>query len=203
MPYCDGVDLALRPHKAVLQGLLLGKDLKNRKIPAKIYLESQNKPLETTIVPFVGCLSISERAQIANWFEHHITDGDRTLRRFWIGLLPIAHAFTVYIAEQLTSNAKFTGRTDDERIEEAWNIQFGAAPPLDIDVDVDRECLQRLEEEMFEVSEHAGVAGNYQWGLDAGDHQNWDPYANLPEHWNHGDRTGGDSELEVCNMCFY
>ena len=58
MPYCNEVDLALTPAKAILQGLLLGKDLKNRNLPARKYLESQNKPLKSTIVPYVGCLSI-------------------------------------------------------------------------------------------------------------------------------------------------
>jgi hypothetical protein len=29
------------------------------------------------------------------------------------------------------------------------------------------ESLERLEEEMFEPSVLAGIAGNYQWGLDA------------------------------------
>lgn len=50
---------------------------------------------------------------------------------------------------------------------------------------------------MFEVSNRAGVAGNFQWGLDAGDHQYWSPYRDLPEYWNYGDRDGDDSELEV------
>ncbi|GLB45355.1 hypothetical protein LshimejAT787_2200180 [Lyophyllum shimeji] len=48
-----------------------------------------------------------------------------------------------------------------------------------------------------EVSLRAGIAGHYQWGLDAGDHQDdWDPYAGIPEHWNHNDRDGSDTELE-------
>jgi hypothetical protein len=38
-------------------------------------------------------------------------------------------------------------------------------------VDVDKESLERLEEEMFQRSVLAGIAGNYQWGLNAGDHQ--------------------------------
>ncbi|KAG6824380.1 hypothetical protein H0H93_002099, partial [Arthromyces matolae] len=58
-------------------------------------------------------------------------------------------------------------------------------------------CLNRLEEEMFERSLRAGISGHYQWGLDAGDHQNaWDPYLGLPEEWNHGDRPGDDAELQ-------
>ena len=72
----------------------------------------------------------------------------------------------------------------------AWRIQ------VDDDVDllwqevyVEHECLAKMEEEMFEHSQVAGIAGEYQWGLDAGDHQNaWNPYDGLPDHWIHTDR---------------
>ncbi|KAF9455269.1 hypothetical protein BDZ94DRAFT_1149587, partial [Collybia nuda] len=70
-------------------------------------------------------------------------------------------------------------------------------PSIWTDIDVDRDCLARLEEEMFERSAQAGIAGHFQWGLDAGDHQDcWNPYSDTPEHWNHGDREGSDGELE-------
>ena len=47
-------------------------------------------------------------------------------------------------------------------------------------------------------SERAGKAGNRQWGLDVGDHQDgWDVYAGLPEHWNHGDGADSEGETEV------
>jgi len=55
------------------------------------------------------------------------------------------------------------------------------------------------EEAIFETSLQAGPTGHSQWGLDTGTHQNsWNPYSNLPAHWNHGDREGNDSELQVC-----
>ncbi|KAH9475210.1 hypothetical protein JR316_0012321 [Psilocybe cubensis] len=54
-------------------------------------------------------------------------------------------------------------------------------------LDVDLEALASLEEEMFEVSSRAGLAGNYQWGLDAGEPQGWFPYAGVPDYYNHGD----------------
>ena len=53
---------------------------------------------------------------------------------------------------------------------------------------------------MFEQSAAAGEAGWYQWGLDAGDHQeNWDPYSKVPGDWNIGDFYPEDNEelLEV------
>jgi hypothetical protein len=65
-----------------------------------------------------------------------------------------------------------------------------------MDVDVDKECLEVLEEEMFEKSARAGIAGHYQWGLDVGDHHYWYPYSGAWK-WDHRDREGSESELEV------
>ena len=67
---------------------------------------------------------------------------------------------------------------------QAWEIQFMGTP-------------ERLEEEMFGVSCRAGIAGNYQWGLDPRYHDNWNLYANLPTQWKVGDYAGGEEELEV------
>jgi hypothetical protein len=103
----------------------------------------------------------------------------------------------IYISVHLKSEPKYKNLTEDELLIEAWKLQMSAIPSVDANVDVERECLERLEAEMFEVSARADVAGNYQWGLHAGQHQDWDPYSSLPEHWNHRDREGSDSEEEV------
>ena len=51
---------------------------------------------------------------------------------------------------------------------------------------------------MFEQSKRVGVAGHFQWGLDAGTHQDgWDPYNMLPTEWDHGDWDGSETELKV------
>jgi len=80
-----------------------------------------------------------------------------------------------------------------------WKIQVKCRPEfLWQEVDVEHECLGRLEEEMFECSQVAGIAGDYQWGLDAGDYQDlWNPYAGLPDHWSHADRPESDDESHV------
>jgi hypothetical protein len=50
---------------------------------------------------------------------------------------------------------------------------------------------------MFERSQAAGIAGEYQWGLDVGDHQDaWNPYDGLPYHWIHADRLENDDDDE-------
>ncbi|KAJ7450187.1 hypothetical protein FB451DRAFT_1052528, partial [Mycena latifolia] len=51
---------------------------------------------------------------------------------------------------------------------------------------------------LFENSMRVARAGNQQWGRDMGPHQgSWNPYTNIPTHWNHEDRDEIDSELEV------
>lgn len=56
-------------------------------------------------------------------------------------------------------------------------------------VDVDHKVVCLLEKAMFEHSKESGAAGNWQWGLDAGDHQErWVPYLDLPQDWAPGDR---------------
>jgi hypothetical protein len=74
----------------------------------------------------------------------------------------------------------------------AWDYQFHTTSAEWSIGDVDLESLQVLEERMFEVSKEAGQAGYWQWGLDAGDHQDgWFVYGCHPSECNRGD---GDFE---------
>lgn len=119
------------------------------------------------------------------------------MRRLWLGQLPIAHAFTIYIAAHLASSTKYSALSRDKLLRKGWEAQLTGVPSLLMDVEVDKDCLAQLEEEMFEVSKRAGIAGYYQWGFDSGDHQYWWPYADLPEHWNHGDYDENETQLVV------
>lgn len=203
MSFSSDVDHVLAPTKDVLKKLLVNPDKTGRRnIPAKTWLQEREKSLTNTLVPFASRLTIIERAMIANWFEIKICGGDQTLRKDWIGRLPIAHAHTVYLAHKLKAELKDEdGKplTGNKLLDEAWEIQTkGTERDLLSDVDVDRDCLQILEELMFERSARAGVAGNYQWGLDVGENQDsWDVYGGLPPHWNHEDRDESEGELEV------
>ena len=143
---------------------------------------------------------------MANWFDIFVTERVPVLRTEWLGLLPLAHALTLLIAfrlkmaEDLENPAKSTRKTVDF-IRAAWKIQYEARKPPYYDVDVDKDCLGRLEELMFERSERAGIAGNCQWGLDAGDHQErWNPYRGNPESWDHRDHVDSEGEIEVRHL---
>uniref|UniRef100_A0A0W0G3V3 Uncharacterized protein n=1 Tax=Moniliophthora roreri TaxID=221103 RepID=A0A0W0G3V3_MONRR len=50
--------------------------------------------------------------------------------------------------------------------------------PLPKKFDVDHDSLRKLEEKMFDMSKEVGPAGNEQWSLDVGCHQDdWHPNA--------------------------
>ncbi|THU97222.1 hypothetical protein K435DRAFT_663093, partial [Dendrothele bispora CBS 962.96] len=68
--------------------------------------------------------------------------------------------------------------------------------------DVDLEAITILERIMFDQSEKAGQAGNQQWGLDAGPHEDgWNPYIDDP-FASEAKRQGSDSELQVIHGLF-
>ncbi|KAK0479331.1 hypothetical protein IW261DRAFT_1420054 [Armillaria novae-zelandiae] len=85
----------------------------------------------------------------------------------------------------------------------AWlDIQKKKPPCLGMpaSVDVDMEALCILEDRMFDRSEDAGIAGNFQWGLDVGMHQdNWCPWKFGGENGK-GVREGTESELESLHL---
>jgi hypothetical protein len=201
IPYTAEINRALQPHIKSLQDLLVNpKVADTRLVPAKGWLGKRD-PLRT-LIPCVGNLSVEDRARIANWFETHVAI-DKTLRNHWLGLLPLAHTHTLFIASQLISKppqkTNIKELSQEKLLEMAWEIQEkGDEALLWKGVDVECECLARLEEEMFERSQAAGIAGDYQWGLDAGDHQEaWNPYAGLPAHWHHDDGFGSGDESRI------
>jgi len=190
----------LTPWEPILKRLLDAPDTVDAdEVPAKAWLEETTKKkrnINKELVPYVGSLPLTIRAQISNWFDAKI-GRDKKKRQQWLGRLPIAHAYTIYIAMNLKADRGNETLTNDELLEKAWKAQFSGTPSVLMDVDVDKDCLYILEEEMFERSARAGIAGHCQWGLDAGEHDDWDPYAGSPSSFNHGDRIGSDSELEV------
>ncbi|EDR06399.1 uncharacterized protein LACBIDRAFT_328726 [Laccaria bicolor S238N-H82] len=195
IPYSEEINKILSPFKKLLKKLFTcygPDDVKSEIILARDWLENGKKPLQTSLVLYCGALSIVQRAQIANWFLCHISKNAET----WLGRLPLAHAFTLYSAEHIKNEPKFKVLTQPEIINEAWRIQFTSIPSVLFDIDVEHEALENLETEMFEVSRAAGIDGRlYQWGLDTGHHQDWDPYARM-EDLNHQDCPGDDDDLQ-------
>jgi len=200
VPHNQQIHEALKPSEAILQQIFdAPATVESEDVPAKAWLEDKKKNITSELVPYVGSLSLVERAQISNWFEVNISK-DKKCRHIWLGRLPIAHAYTVYISTLLKADPKNAQLSNQQLISKAWNMQFSGTPSVLEDVDIDKDCLGMLEEEMFEKSTRAGIAGHWQWGLDAGDHHYWNPYAGSPWSWDHKDREGSDGELEVMSF---
>jgi len=198
----------MSPSIEILKAVLNDPESQNsRLVPAKAWLESQKMNIRTGLVRYMGNLPVIERAQLTNWFETHVALGNKNLRLQWFGRLPIAHACTLFIVAHLRTGrwTRATFKNETEMLDYAWKIQT-EDPPLEKvfhNIDVDKECLERLEEEMFERSALAGSAGNFQWGLDVGHHQEgWNPYDGTPIDWNHEDRESSEGEHEVCCQRF-
>jgi len=102
---------------------------------------------------------------------------DKSIQRH-IGLAPFGHAITLFITSRLQN---LDMEDEANLVRQAWEMQVVDVEELWYAVDIGKECLERLEEEMFGESEQAGIAGHRQWGLDAGDHQNGrDPHLGTP-----------------------
>jgi hypothetical protein len=105
----------------------------------------------------------------------------------------------------MTKDPVFEALPPSDMLQKAWVAQLTGTPSILGEVDVDRECLEQLEEEMFERTHRTGPSGNFQWGLDAGHHQDgWNPYYGVPETWEGNlnlklgkTRDGSEAEIEV------
>jgi len=141
-PYGAEVDKALAPALDDLRDILLSPDnVPSESVPAKKWLEDQKKSLTKTLIPYVGALSVSERAQIANWFETHISLTKDT-RVLWLGRLPIAHAHTVFIAFRIHQDPHYKTLTTSELFSKAWEVQLTGALMILSSIDVDAEYME-------------------------------------------------------------
>ncbi|KAJ7698840.1 hypothetical protein B0H16DRAFT_1349348, partial [Mycena metata] len=216
-PYTNEVENALRPHVKTLETLLLDPDAQHKGVPAATYSNAMKRAktqkggemLKHGAVTYAGGLGITDRARIANWFHHNVP-GAKDSPIKWFGCMPLAHAFTILIAyrnqeeilDKIQDSAHYSGMDRQAAIFDiAWDLQ---RTPTALLPDIDHECLNFFEERLFEHSLAAGRAGNQQWGLDVGTHQeNWSPYINIPAEWNHDDRDNeSESELLVRFIIF-
>ncbi|OBZ71602.1 hypothetical protein A0H81_08563 [Grifola frondosa] len=215
-PFTKEIDQTLTPHIGLLAelfktpGVLDDAEVRMRfeGIPVLEYIWNLSDPRESEkngVVLFSGDLPVVDQACIANWFSRRVPNAACT-RDLWFARFPLAHAFTLIILarrrEEFEHLAEFpSSRSKEEQtkylLRAAWQHQYTArAVPFTV-VDVDKECLSLLEERMFTDSVETGRAGNQQWGLDKGTHQNrWNPYVNLPSQWSYQPYEGSDSELQ-------
>jgi len=108
-----------------------------------------------------------ERAQIANWFETYV-GLTKEARVLWMTRLPIAHAHTIFIAFRIRKDPRYKTLQIPDLFRKAWEVNLTGVPTIVKEVDVDKEYVESLEEEIFENMDRTGVSGNEQWGLDVG-----------------------------------
>ncbi|GBE90256.1 hypothetical protein SCP_1901050 [Sparassis crispa] len=215
-PFTEEIDRILTPHIHVLSALLNSpEEVDSTSVPVLQYLRSDagsdgaksvqspgnkslGKPTKTSevdsrfrqhpavrsgMVPHTGDLDIVEQARINNWFYLKVPASRKR-----------DHFTQVPEFRSIGSAADQTAFI----LSQAWAYQVAMAHGPHEAKDVDQEALELLEGRMFEISQAAGRAGYYQWGLDAGHHQDdWEPYKDLRSMWNHYDAEFSESELQT------
>ncbi|EIW84332.1 hypothetical protein CONPUDRAFT_142660 [Coniophora puteana RWD-64-598 SS2] len=201
----------LLPHVERLCQLWMSPDSVNPDdFPVMEYVRSYRKPKNNFgqyNIPHTGDLTTLEQAQIANWFYCHVTQSSKESIHVlsWLECAPLAHAYTIVVAhkkrQQFHSSPSFnTSLPEKEQVRlifrMAWTDLSLYSSQLD-PTDVDRECLGQLEDRMFQKTYDAGLAGNDQWGLDAGSHQHgWNPYAGVRNVLEDEDEEGSETECQ-------
>ncbi|ESK87120.1 hypothetical protein Moror_11896 [Moniliophthora roreri MCA 2997] len=111
----------------------------------------------------------------------------------WVVNGTLQHAFTLWIEHRDRIEFKSDSACPVEKQEHEQFVRQQAfrrlmeytgcsedGSPLPQTFDVDRDSLAQLEQKMFDMSKEAGAAGNWQWGLDVGCHQDdWHPNAHF------------------------
>ncbi|KAL1715944.1 hypothetical protein EV715DRAFT_293655 [Schizophyllum commune] len=227
-PYSSEVHNALSPHRQTLILIFMhghaGDNLQLAKIPCIQWLRSSSttsapgsqtlgESKRNGLVPFEGPLHPEDRARIANWISKNIPEAQANSLE-WFGKALMAHAQTIFLSQQRKQSiirslgdsypsgpgcaAKRVRALQDAAWEifrtERWS-EAHAVPGVDIDL----ECLALLERKILESSEEAGRAGNWQWGLDVGEHQHgWHPYEDLSARWGSPRAPDTDRDNEEC-----
>ncbi|KAJ7599632.1 hypothetical protein C8J56DRAFT_1019262 [Mycena floridula] len=158
---------------------------------------------------FLEDLSIKDCAGINNWFASIPAIKERNID--WLESLAICHARTLLIMAR--KRPEFLCEPDCPVIEAGeeeklyrfllidkswWEQERLHSPGTLCIVHVIWESVQDLEERMFEYSDAAGWARNYQWGRDAGTHQNnWDPYITIHPQGEYKAYVEGESDMEL------
>lgn len=147
--------------------------------------KSKLPALQAGLVPLSDDLDTISHAQVHNWIWLNVPGAKSTFHE-WVAKQVVGHAITLLLAQRLRSETNPEGEEESSLIQRAWNVQLksGDMGKKITSQDVDLECLRDFERRIFDATKQAGQAGYFQWGLDAGDHQEaWDPYDSVPEDW--------------------
>ncbi|KAK7434743.1 hypothetical protein VKT23_020021 [Stygiomarasmius scandens] len=186
LSFSSEVSTALMPHRDILSQLTFSSpNAIFPDVPAFSWALRQ----KGKVVPFTGLISVEDQARINDWFRSNIPQAS-SCEHHWVAGIAIGHARTLFVASQHRAEivSEFDGDfSESDVIKAAWKrlVHFTGKDeegvPLIDAVDVDLEALKVLEYYIFSLGVDAGEAGNKQWGLDVGMHENdwnpWDVYA--------------------------
>jgi len=164
---------------------------------------------------YTGGLLDTEVAAINNWFHRRIPNAAEIVQHGKHSYA-IAHCHNLLIAHH--HHEKFLQTIDNSSVENTEQLVLQKAweylkewTGYDVDgkeknmVDVNYEAIRILDKIMFDKSKREGIAGNDQWGLDAGPHELcWEPSLSGPTVTDDKQCEGDDDlELQVCANCSY
>ncbi|KIK50699.1 hypothetical protein GYMLUDRAFT_252735 [Collybiopsis luxurians FD-317 M1] len=175
-------------------------------IPALSYQPPKNYPSANPTF-YRGGLLDTDLAGIRNWFYECLGSGDATeLELHHLLDYSIAHAHTLLLTYcHFTEETAQFENVDSHILHKAWeHLQEWNGLTVDgklqqkDGVDVNFEALCLLDKIMFDESQRAGVAGNHQWGLDAGPYEGGgDPQLIGPDVTPYNMRRDGNDDEEV------
>lgn len=222
LPFNTEIHKALHPHQDILESLALDSKNISKSTFGSIPVLNQNKTVfqKGDWQSYCGGITQDDEARIKNYIYHKVIE-KKTLHPLSLDLC-FAHARTLLVAYQFRS--QFLEKLDPssvdhgaEKIEtfilqEAWK-RLNEYTGLSLDgstkiepADVGMEAMELFDWAMFSRSKKAGVAGNMQWGLDVGMHEdNWNPYYPGGPEIDEEIRKGKQTELKVYfkrNQCF-
>jgi hypothetical protein len=129
------------PHQTVLTTKLQAKSYRPRSGFKTITTTSVQQSF-TMLEPYQS--SRGHRFQIG--LKLILDESRLKARALWLGRLPIAHAHTLFIAYRMTKDPAFEALSWMDTLQKAWVAQLTGIPSILQEVDVDKECLEQLEE---------------------------------------------------------
>ncbi len=191
-PYTAEIDTVLRPHLRTLCRILISDEsLDPRTIPILNFCKGYPKQTNNqgvlnhrnNVLVRAGDLSNEDRARVANWIHYCLPGASlQEARLMWIGKEVLCHAFTLMLAHRHNVDC-----------DKAFTLQRHLTPKDTRDMD--RECLETFERRLFTFSKESGRAGNKQWGLDVGNHQ--DRWQYMTYTWDGGSVHPQDLEVRA------
>jgi hypothetical protein len=197
------VQNVLIPHKRVLLGLAIDPTkFEVNQIPA-LSLQS-GKHLVANPLIYTGGLLDTELAAINAWIYSQFPKSAEEMDYLKMLHSSIAHARTLLVAHKFHSELAKVGADDSHLLLKAWErliewtgLTADGKTKKAKGADVNFEAIVLLDKVMFDESVKAGVAGNHQWGLDAGPHElAWNPNISGPSVTN-GPIREGDDDIEL------